>query len=242
MNPEDFRSQLEKDLAWRQDEMRLLRNQLSSISKDEDKERYCKALVVMLYSHFEGFFKMALAIYIDAINAERITHSEASEYVAAASLADVFQDIENPNKPNAKCCDFFRTSSSEEIFPRVFRHVRVIRGLNSLLEQQVNISDNIINTESNLKLTVIQRLLYRLGFPYDTFDEYDGTIQNLLMRRNYFAHGEDARSIKEADYIIIEKKICNIMSELMIMLTKAVKDKSYLKSSVANTAMPKTSQ
>ncbi len=242
MNPEDFRSQLEKDLAWRQDEMRLLCNQLSSISKDEDKERYCKALVVMLYSHFEGFFKMAFEIYIDAINAERITHSEASEYVAAASLVDVFQDIENPNKPNVKCCDFFRSPSPEEKFQRFFRHVHIIRGLNSLLEQQVNIPDNIINTESNLRPKVIQRLLYRLGFPYDKFDEYEETIQNLLMRRNYFAHGEDARSIKETDYIIIEKNIYNIMSELMIMLTQAVKDRSYLKSSVANTAMPNTSQ
>ena len=242
MNPEDFRTQLEYDLAWRQDEMRLLCNQLNSISKDEDKERYCKALVVMLYSHFEGFFKMAFEIYIDAINAERITHSEASEYVAAASLADVFQDIENPNKSNVKCCDFFRLSSPEEKFQRFFRHVHVIRGLNSLLEQQVNIPDNIINTESNLKPKVVQRLLYRMGFPYDKFDEYEGTIQNLLMRRHDFAHGENARSIKEADYIIIEKKIYDIMSELMIMLTQAVKDKSYLKSSVANTAIPKTSQ
>ena len=62
MNIIEVRAEFEEELTWRVDEIRLLHNQLGYIRKEADKMRYRKALVVMLYSHFEGFCKTAFSI------------------------------------------------------------------------------------------------------------------------------------------------------------------------------------
>ena len=95
MSPEDFRAQLQYDLEWREREFTLLINQLSNMSQD-DKKIYRKTLLVMLYSHFEGFCKFAFQTYLKLINEERIARSDANEYIIASSLLDVFHDIEYP--------------------------------------------------------------------------------------------------------------------------------------------------
>ena len=52
---ENIRTQLEGELKWRLDEIHFLHNQQNHISNEKDQNCYRKALVVMLYSHFEGF-------------------------------------------------------------------------------------------------------------------------------------------------------------------------------------------
>ncbi len=102
----DLRKQLELDLEWRQKEMRLFYNMLSNIDDDEEKRSYCKALIVMLYSHFEGFCKLAFSIYIDIINQESLRCSQVNVNLAVISLGEIFQGINDPNKN----CSFFRDS------------------------------------------------------------------------------------------------------------------------------------
>ena len=53
MDFDSIRAELEQDLAWRVDEIRFLQNQGSALGED-DKRRYRRALVLILYSHFEG--------------------------------------------------------------------------------------------------------------------------------------------------------------------------------------------
>jgi len=73
MDLADIRAQLESELTWRQNEMRLLHNQLEFIEKYEEKKRYRKSLVVMLYSHYEGFCKTAFLIQREC-GGSRIPH------------------------------------------------------------------------------------------------------------------------------------------------------------------------
>ena len=70
MNLLDIRAQIEEEITWRSDEIRFLKNQLSNIQKETEKEKYRKSLVVMLYSHYEGFSKTIFQIYINEINPE----------------------------------------------------------------------------------------------------------------------------------------------------------------------------
>ncbi|VVB72728.1 Uncharacterised protein [uncultured archaeon] len=232
MSPEDFRAQLQYDLDWRKRELSLLTNQLGQIP-ETDKEIYCKALIIMLYSHFEGFCRVAFLTYLKQINDERMARSQANEYIIASSLLDIFHDIKYPKNVNKNCCDIFNSSSIEAKFSKFFIYTELIRNLDEILQQEINIpekiSANIIDTESNLSPKVISRILYRLGLPYDEFDKYKGTICNLLRRRNGYAHGDNVAGIKENEYRKLENEVFRIISDLMMLLTDAAERKSYLK-------------
>ena len=54
MDVAEVRAELEEELSHRLEEIRFFRNQLSDIDGIDQKERFCKCLVVMLYAHFEG--------------------------------------------------------------------------------------------------------------------------------------------------------------------------------------------
>lgn len=235
MSPEDFRAQLQYDLDWRKREIAILANQLDFISEN-DKEIYCKALIVLLYSHFEGFCRLAFLTYLKLINDEKITRSCATEYIIASSLLDLFHDIKHTKNFNSNCCDIFNVSSNEVKFSKHFIQTQFIRKFDEILMQEINISEklsaNIVDAESNLSPKVISRILYRLGLPYDEFDRYKGNICNLLKRRNSYAHGDHVVGIKERDYRDLEESIFSMISDLMMLLTSAAENKCYLKNSV----------
>jgi len=68
MTIDDLREEMEAELTWRSDEFRMLKNNISYITKDEDKLKYRKSLIVMLYANFEGFCKICLLSYVKYIN------------------------------------------------------------------------------------------------------------------------------------------------------------------------------
>ena len=58
MTKEELRTAMETELAWRQEELAFMKNQLTNIQEEILKNKYRKSLVLMLYSHFEGFVKI----------------------------------------------------------------------------------------------------------------------------------------------------------------------------------------
>lgn len=229
MDLANIRAQLEIELTWRQNEMRLLHNQLAFINKDEEKNRYRKSLVVMLYSHYEGFCKTAFLIYINAINKEKIKCSEMNTYLITATFADIFSALEIPNMK----CKIFKPKLPEDTKLHKFcRQVNFISGLNNFLSVEANIPPDVIDTESNLKREVMRKILFRLGFPYDVFEKHEYQIQDLLEARNNIAHGTFISGIEEDVYQKFERSTYEIMSELMNLLMQGLTKKVYLKSPI----------
>src|SRR5262245_48557059 len=68
MNLADVRAELEEELAWRKEEIRFLKNQMTEMKTEDERERFRRALVVMLYSHFEGYWRAAFSTYVKALN------------------------------------------------------------------------------------------------------------------------------------------------------------------------------
>src|SRR5437763_761918 len=98
MNIAQLWAEMEEDLRWRQDEIRFFQNHLETIDSEDDRERFRRALVLLLYAHFEGFCKFALTLYVDSINKSGITCAEATPAIAAASLSDLFKALNNPDR------------------------------------------------------------------------------------------------------------------------------------------------
>lgn len=227
MNLDEIRAEIELDLTWRQNEIRFLRNQLAYISSEQDRDRYRKSLVVMLYSHYEGFCKTALSIYADAINKESIKCLDAHECIVAAALADTFKDLENPNK---KSKIFVNVLPDDSQLHRFARQVELIEKLDNIWQRVIQLPiEVVIDMESNLTPVVLKKVLYRLGFPYDMFKDNEGRIHLLLNRRNNVAHGVRKDGISEKEYSEIEIAAYDIMRELIRMIYTALKNEIYLK-------------
>lgn len=226
MNLLDIRAQIEDEITWRSDEIRFLKNHLSIIIKEADREKYRKSLIVMLYSHYEGFCKTAFQIYINEINKENILRVDANYFIATASLDEVFKYYDNRDKKNV----FFKNLlPNDEKLHKFSRQVDFLELVDDIWKEILIIPDKIVDTEANLKPVVLRKLLFRLGFQHDCFSKYEGLIEQLLNKRNNVAHGSIREGINEKDYEKIETATFTIMDELKKLIMEALSDKLYLK-------------
>ncbi|GIO70069.1 MAE_28990/MAE_18760 family HEPN-like nuclease [Paenibacillus sp. FSL M7-1455] len=228
MDLADIIAQIEEELTWRTEELRFLTNQLSNMTDEQDKKKYRKSLVVMLYSYYEGFCKAAFQIYVNTINKSNLTRDSVNEYITTASLNEVFLTYHNESK---KSPYFNKELPDDSKLHRFSRQVDFIKAMNNIWEGIVEIPESIVDTESNLKPVVLRKILYRLGFNHEGFKEYEGQINLLLERRNNVAHGVQKEGIDKEKYEVIEKAALNIMNQLKKLVIDALIYKSYLKQS-----------
>jgi len=226
MDIEDIRAQIEEELTWRQNEIRFFRNQLSYISSYNDKMKYRKSLIVMLYSHYEGFCKTTFLIYINAINHLSIRRCEANDYIKTISLAEAFLAYGNKDKK----CEYFRNVLPDDEKLHLFsRQVDFVNMIDSLWEDILSIPESVVDTESNLKPVVLRKILFRLGFQYNCFSNYEGKIDYLLNKRNNIAHGIEKEGLTEREYSDVERATFLIMDRIMKLIMQALSGQVYLK-------------
>lgn len=230
MNPtnlSDVRAQLEVELAWRLDELRLLQNQVGLISSESDRDRYRKMLVLMLYAHFEGFCKEAWLLYVDTINRLGVHRLQASDAIAAASMSELFRALEDPQR---KCDEFRRPLPDETKVHRFFRQMEFVIELRNIWRRQVALPEElVVDTEANLSVPQLRKSLFKLGLATDSFEAYEGSIHRLVNLRHAVAHGAYKQGVSEADYVTFRDAIFDVMNGMSRLIWQALVDRKYLK-------------
>jgi len=251
MDIDNIREQIEKDLEWRLDEIAFFTAQLNHFRKlnlseheerriENNQKRFRKVLVLILYAHFEGFFRYSLMLYVEAINEEQINLSEAIDVLVASSLYREFGQYDD-SKERIKS----ESSEFNKANKRLKNRVNLIQELNKLWqESKINlpISDrhndkgSVLYTESNLNFEIIEKILYRLGFPSDILDleisgrKFKDVLNEFLGRRNAIAHGDKLKKgIDEKQYNEFKTVFDKIITIIPIAITKALNEKLYLK-------------
>ena len=232
MNLADIRAELEDELDWRLEEMRFFKNQLADMQTSHQRDRHRRALVVMLYSHFEGFWKAAFSIYVKAINAEAILCKDATYNLVAASLFELLAGLSDHQRKHP----FFRSKAPEDTkLHQLHRQVEFLSRLPDVETTRVHIPiEKVVDPESNLKPDVIRKNLFRLGFQYDIFESHEGTVHQLLHKRNSVAHGSTRQGVEEDDYNKLEAAVLDVMSELVKLLFESLRRKFYLRQAEAD--------
>lgn len=92
-------------------------------------------------------------------------------------------------------------------------------------------ADKVVDPESNLKPDVIRKNLYRLGFQHDMFERHEGTVHQLLNKRNAVAHGSTRLGVEEDDYNKLEAAVLDIMNDVVKLLFESLRRRSYLRHS-----------
>ncbi|WP_429968207.1 MAE_28990/MAE_18760 family HEPN-like nuclease [Enterococcus sp. AZ046] len=225
MDKIDIISQIEGELTWRSEELIFLKNQLSIIEKEEDKERYRKSLVVMLYSYYEGFCKSAFQIYINAINSENLKRKDVNLLIRTSSMHEIFLNYGNESKKDSR---FNKELPDDSKLHKYSRQVVFIEEFANFLNETVNIPEGVVDTESNLKPVVLKKILYRLGFAFEEIDISENTINKLLGYRNAISHGSKKNGISEEEYNKLEKDVKTLMDTIRIIINKAIISDDYL--------------
>jgi len=224
MNLAELRAELEADRAWREEELRTFQNRGSAISDEAELKRYRRALVLLLYAHYEGFCKFAFMLYASAVNRSGISCGEATWAIAAASLSDLFRNLRNPQSKS----DLFRRELPDDAKLHQFAREREFIERTSEVEARpVNIPDYVVDTESNLTPVVLKKNLFRLGLPHDQFQAHDSEINKLLGIRNGISHGSLKEGVEERLYEQLRTATFSIMSGLGAGIMQALSDRAY---------------
>lgn len=217
---------MEAEREWREREMRLLRNQLSLFASEDQRKIARKALVVMLYAHFEGVCKALLCMYVRRLNNLGLRVADVAPALGAASLSEVFQALRNPKR---KCPEFARALPDDSALHRFARDRDFIEVAWRIAERSVLINpDVVVDTESNLKPVVLRKILFRLGLDPKLAQPWEGAIHNLLNRRNDIAHGTAKGGLDEKEYGQLEQAVTLVIDGLARAISEGVARQSYL--------------
>jgi hypothetical protein len=224
MNLSDIRAQIEAEITWRRNELRFLSNLLLAMDKEEERAVFRKAIVVMLYAHFEGYCRSALTIYVRAINQEGLTCEQMNEALAAAVLRDVFAALHGGKKSDV----FRKNLPQEEALHGVARQVEFLSVYPRVIAAQpALIPEDIVDAESNLKPVVLKKNLFRLGLSPNLFETHDGAINQLLRRRNDVAHGVYVVGLRHEDLQPLQETVFIIMDEIAAEIGRALESGAY---------------
>jgi hypothetical protein len=226
MTLEKVWAQLEQDLSWRQAEIRLLSNSRNALKTENDRDRFRRAQLVMLYAHAEGFCKVALLIYVKAINSKRIKRSLACDEVVASSLSELFHALEFGDKKGKV---FHAPPPTDEKMLLLSRRRDFVREFESMMRGPLTLPDNAVNTEDNLNSIVIRKTLFRLGLSVHLMEGYEESLNELVNRRNNIAHGIDDAVVRSTDYDRLERAVFGAMDFVVLTIIEALEQEIYLK-------------
>lgn len=217
---------METELAWRQEELAFLKNQLSNIQEEIQRDKYRKCLVLMLYSHFEGFIKICLLSYIQYVNSLHLKRENFNEELVASSMHREFNAYDNNDE---KCNIFKKKLPEDKRLHRFYRRVNLLEELDVFKQNDLLIPDETVDTESNLWYIVLQKNLYKVGLPIDLFGDLSSDIDALVNRRNSIAHGTERAGVSENEYLKWETKTNRVMEEIIKCIYHNVCYEKYLK-------------
>ena len=224
MTADELRAALEMELAWRQEELAFFKNQLNEV-EESNKNKYRKSLVLILYSHMEGYMKIGLQTYIQYINSQGLNRKDVNTGLMVASMHKEFIAYENMERKS----EFFRRSLPDDTrLHRLYRRVDFMEKMENFKEQELVIDDQIIDTESNLWYIVLQKNLYKIGLPVNLFDDYRNDIDALVNRRNSIAHGNFKSGVTDTEFSNWERKVSEILDGITRLLYDYAKNRRYL--------------
>ncbi|MBK8217876.1 MAG: hypothetical protein IPK71_29460 [Myxococcales bacterium] len=224
----EFRAEMERERTWRETELRQLRNQVSLLPSEDQRKTARKALVVMLYAHFEGVSKALLSMYVKRINNSGLRVDEVVPPIGAASLAEVFSALRDPN---TKCKVFGKQLPDDTALHRFARDREFVEVAWKIAERSVQIdADKVVDAESNLKPVVLKKILFRLGLDPDLAKPWEGTIHCLLNHRNTVAHGTARFGLDAKLFEELERAVWSVVGEIVKAVFDAAAGKAYLTS------------
>ncbi|MCY7385525.1 MAG: hypothetical protein LH628_23765 [Microcoleus sp. CAN_BIN18] len=168
---EQLSDRLATDLAWRKKELSEMKSLIESKNvSDQRHKALVRSGVCILYSHWEGFVKLAANSYLEYVISKKLTYQELSSNFLALAMKEKLKEAKETNKPSLyiPVCDFFISE----------------------LNQRCILPKDTISTASNLSSEILKEITYILGIDFSIYSTKSVLIDTKLLKtRNEIAHG-----------------------------------------------------
>ncbi len=231
-SPEAVYADLEGDRSSRESEIRLLDRMFQASVSEMERNMLKRSIVLVTYSHLEGFCKFSLLSYAGALNALRIKCMEASYPIAAASLNKVFSALRDPQSKHP----VFRRAMPDDAQLHLSAREQVfLESYESVTAGWLDIPDKVVDTKSNLSPQILKKMLFQLGLNYPAVEVHDSNIAKLLGVRNAISHGDRLKVPSDRDLGDYIATAFEVMKFLQEEIFKALQNKIYLRVAPAET-------
>ncbi|MCC3513573.1 MAG: hypothetical protein EAZ86_30270 [Oscillatoriales cyanobacterium] len=168
---EQLSDKLATDLAWRKKELSEMKSMVEAKNvSDQRHKALVRSGVCILYSHWEGFVKLAANSYLEYIISKKLSYQELSSNFLALAMKEKLKEAKETNKPSLyiPVCDFFLSE----------------------LNQRCLLPKDVISTASNLSSEILKEITYILGIDFSIYSTKSVLIDTKLLKtRNEIAHG-----------------------------------------------------
>ena len=149
--------------------------------------------VCILYSHWEGFVKLAANSYLEYVISKKLTYQELSSNFLALAMKEKLKEAKETHKPSLyiPVCEFFISELNQRsILPK---------------------PKDVISTGSNLNSEILKEITYILGIDFSIYSTKSPLIDTKLVKtRNEIAHGEDSVFNRDA-YLELHREIIGML-------------------------------
>lgn len=227
-SPEDVYADLESDRHAREAEISLLEG-LFPADECPDRDSLKRSLVLLIYSHVEGFCKFSLLTYVGWLNSSGLKCGQVAYPLAAATMSRIFAALRDPNSKHA----FFRNVLPfDAVLHLAAREQAFIEHFEQVATQDVQISDKVVDTKSNVTPELLMKMLFQLGMNHKEVAPYSGSLHKLLAVRNSIAHGDRLQVPKDETIADFRATASDVMSFLQSEVFAAIQGARYLRKQV----------
>ncbi len=201
---------LANDLAWRKRELSEINSMVKAKSVSISRHNaLVRSGVCILYSHWEGFVKLAANAYLEYVRMQKLTYDQLASNFLALALKEKLNSVNGTNKPSLyiPVCDFFLED----------------------LSQRCSIPKDSISTASNLSSAILKEIASTLGIEFSHYSTKAVLIDTKLLKtRNEIAHG-NYLNFDRAEYIELHKEVIIMLDTFRTQIENAAIEKKYLR-------------
>jgi len=201
---------LDKELGWRKRELTSLWFAVAGATETM-KRVLCRAAVMLLYAHWEGFVKAAGKAYVQLVARQGLPLAELSPNFIALGVRRRILDA----------------GAARKMAPHIQLVELFVKGLNETARFSWKDS---IKTRANLTAKNLRDVLDTLGLDYTPYElKAKPVIDRLVHARNGIAHG-NGLPIDEQDYRQLHNGIIELLDTLRSQISDAAARHLYRRS------------
>ncbi len=209
---EELSDRLATDLVWRKKELSEMKSLIEAKNVSEQRHKaLVRSGVCILYSHWEGFVKLAANSYLEYVISKNLTYQQLSSNFLALAMKKKLKEAKETNKPSLyiPVCDFFISE----------------------LNQRCILPKDTISTASNLSSEILKEITYILGIDFSIYSTKSVLIDTKLLKtRNEIAHGN--YSVFDRDeYLELHGEVIGMLDLFRNQIENAASQESFRRNS-----------
>lgn len=212
----ELQDALQRDLSWRKRELSAIR--ISATAAAEIEGHIFRSGQILACSHWEGFLKKAITLYIEHIFAQEIALKNFASFVLALALFKNVKEAGRANYPGSKD-----------------HHLALAEAIVTSLELHPTRSSWDVDTEGNPGQEVLARLIssagldQKLGMTDATWETTKKFLnEQLLKDRNEIVHGS-GKPVRREELLDRIDRLLNILDAVNSEIMKSATNKRYMR-------------